>query len=245
MPGSPSHSSGSLASCPNPLFSGIVSSFLLSFLASRLDLISLPKTRSIFFYLFWHRVQIPLAFYGSVPGSFSPSDIMAMPLASLWLYGDKIVGHLNSSLEFISLIHCLHFAFVTHSFIHFIEEGHICRPSILSLDTCILSYGCHMNPCFHTTPPWPPCSHNHVPFFSGLFILQGTFFQIFKIFINRIDRLASGSTGSSSQLIWNTNFGYFGAQFLHGLGPWTFDSLVTQLGHLIKNIYKTYDLILT
>ena len=30
------------------------------------------------------------------------------------------------------------------------------RPSILSLDTCILSYGCHMPSCFHMTPPWPP-----------------------------------------------------------------------------------------
>ena len=31
-----------------------------------------------------------------------------------------------------------------------------CRPSILSFDSCILSYGCHMHPCFHMTPPWPP-----------------------------------------------------------------------------------------
>ena len=38
-----------------------------------------------------------------------------------------------------------------------------------------------------------------------------------------LDRLASGSTGSSSQLVWSTNFGDFGAQFLHGLGPWTSD----------------------
>ena len=175
----------------------------------------------------------------------------------------------------------------------------MCRPSILSLDTCILSYGCHMHPCFHMTPPWPPfgldrflslvqvhlrsnvvqvcssfwssvkvnlpsCSHHAIGkevrppknfssvgihrsrfefrafglvliislsfdlrivhrFFYGLIILQETFYQNFKIFLNRIDRLASSSTGSSSQLIWSTDFGDFGAQFLHGLGPWTPD----------------------
>ena len=31
-----------------------------------------------------------------------------------------------------------------------------CIPSILSLDTCILSYRCHMHPCFHMAPQWPP-----------------------------------------------------------------------------------------
>ena len=32
------------------------------------------------------------------------------------------------------------------------------RPSVLSLDTCILSYGRHMHPCFLMTSPWPPFS---------------------------------------------------------------------------------------
>ena len=120
------------------IFLGIIPGFPLFSLTSRLDLIFLLETRLIFSYIFWHRVQIPLAFFGSVPGSFSPSVMWLIPLTSLWLCGDKIVGHLNSSLKFISLIHCLQFAFVTHSFIHSTEEGHICRPSILSLDTCIL-----------------------------------------------------------------------------------------------------------
>ena len=35
-------------------------------------------------------------------------------------------------------------------------------------------------------------------FFYGLIILQGTFCQIFKNFLNRLDQLASDSTGSSS-----------------------------------------------
>ena len=71
VPRSPSHSDSSSASCPNPLFSCVVSGFLLSFQASCPD----------FVYLFWHRVQIPLAFFGSVPGSFSPSVIMAHSLS--------------------------------------------------------------------------------------------------------------------------------------------------------------------
>ena len=64
---------------------------------------------------------------------------------------------------------------------------------------------------------------NSIPFFYGLLILQGTFCQNFKIFLNRLNRLESGSTGSSSQLVWSTNFGDFGAQFLHSLGPWALD----------------------
>ena len=139
----------------------------------------------------------------------------------------------------------------------------ICRPSILSLNACILSYGCHMHPCFRMTPPWPPfgldrflslvqvhlwsnvvrvcssfwssimanfpsCSHHAIGkevrppknfnsvgihrsrfefgalglvliispssklvimhhFFYGLLILQGTFCQIFKFFLNQLD----------------------------------------------------------
>ena len=68
-----------------------------------------------------------------------------------------------------------------------------------------------------------PTLESCIVFFYGLFILQGTFYQNFKIFLNRLDQLASGSTGSSSQLIWSTDFGNFGAQFLHGLGPWAPD----------------------
>ena len=44
-----------------------------------------------------------------------------------------------------------------------------------------------------------------------------------KIFLNRIYWLASDSTSSSSQLVWSTDFGDFGVQFLHGLGPWAPD----------------------
>ena len=137
------------------IFLGIVPEFPLFSSALRLDLISLPKTRPIFSYLFWHRVQIPLAFSCSVPGSFSPSVIMAHSL-SLFMV---VWGQNCWSLEFFTRVHFthsfLHFAFVTHSFIHSTKEEHICKPSILSLDTCILSYGCHMHPCFHMTPPWP------------------------------------------------------------------------------------------
>ena len=232
MPESLSHFGSYPASCPNPLFSGIVFGFLLSFPASRPDPLVIPEALEhraripyfsasclVFFYLSQHRARISFVFSGIALGSYiSPENVSdfllsflalcpnflcflrhriwilylsrklvrfssifsgivsefplfslavclgpfvlrsswLIPLASLWLCEDKIVGHLNSSLEFISLIHCLHFAFMTHSFIYSTEEGHIFRPSILSLDTCILSYGCHMHPCFHMTPSWPP-----------------------------------------------------------------------------------------
>ena len=41
----------------------------------------------------------------------------------------------------------------------------------------------------------------------------------FKIFVIRIDWLASGSTCSLSQLVWSTDFVGFGAQILLGSGP--------------------------
>ena len=56
-------------------------------------------------------------------------------------------------------------------------------------------------------------------FFFGFLILKGTFYQIFKIFLSRIDQLASDSTGSSSQLVWSIDFGGFGAQILLCSGP--------------------------
>ena len=43
---SPSHSGGSSTSCPNPLLSDIVSGFLLSFLASRLDFLCFLRHRA-------------------------------------------------------------------------------------------------------------------------------------------------------------------------------------------------------
>ena len=164
---SPSHSGGSSTSCPNPLLSDIVSGFLLSFLASRLDFLCFLRHRAWILYLSQKHVRFSPIFSGTLSefllfslavclGPLVFRSSWLIPLASLWLCGDKIVGQLNSSLEFISLIHCLHFAFATHSFIHSTEEGHICIPLILSLDTCILSYGCHMHPCFHMPPPWPP-----------------------------------------------------------------------------------------
>ena len=144
-----------------------MSDFLLSFLALCPNFLCFLWHRVWILYLSWKRVRFSFIFSGIVSefplfslavclGPFVLRSSWLIPLASLWLCGDKIVGHLNSSLEFISLIHCLHFAFATHSFIHSTQEGHICRPSILFLDTCILSYGCHMHPCFHMTPPWPP-----------------------------------------------------------------------------------------
>ena len=66
-------------------------------------------------------------------------------------------------------------------------------------------------------------SRNRVPFFHGLLVLQIILCRNFKIFLNQLDQLASSSTGSSSQLVWSTDFGDFGAQFLHGLGPWALD----------------------
>ncbi|KAL6312487.1 hypothetical protein AAG906_012083 [Vitis piasezkii] len=74
---------------------------------------------------------------------------------SLLLGGDKIVGHLGSSLEFISLLRYMHFALTIHSFIHSTEEGHICRPSILSLDTGIYPSGVTSTHRSHMTPLGP------------------------------------------------------------------------------------------
>ena len=103
--------------------------------------------------LFQHHVQFPLVFSRIVSRFLQLSPALCLdplvhsvsmthfPQPSLLLCGDKIVGHLNSSLEFISLIHCLHFALAFHSFIHSTEKGHICRPSILSFDTCIYLRG--------------------------------------------------------------------------------------------------------
>ena len=47
--------------------------------------------------------------------------------------------------------------------------------------------------------------------FFCLLILQGTFYQNFKNFLNRVDWLASDSTGSSGQLVWRADFFDFGA----------------------------------
>ena len=46
-------------------------------------------------------------------------------------------------------------------------------------------------------------------FFFCFLILQGTFYQFFKIFLSWLDRLASGSTGSLNQLVWSIVFGGF------------------------------------
>ena len=68
---------------------------------------------------------------------------------------------------------------------------------------------------------WPYLPHPNselcTVFFHGLLILQGKLYQNFIIFINRFDQLVSGSTGSSSQLVWSTGFDDFEAQFLYGL----------------------------
>ena len=58
-------------------------------------------------------------------------------------------------------------------------------------------------------------------FFFGFLILQGTFFKIFKIFLNRLNWLASDSIGSSSQLVWSTDFGGFGAQVILSSSPYS------------------------
>ena len=62
-------------------------------------------------------------------------------------------------------------------------------------------------------------SESHSVFFFGFLILQGTFFQNFKIFLSWLNRLASGSIVSSSQLVWSTDIGGFEAQILLGSGP--------------------------
>ena len=155
VPRSPSHSGGSSTSCPDPIV-------IPTALRHRARIPYFPASCLVSFYLSRQPARILFIFSGTVFRFLQLSSVVCLgplvlrsswliPLASLWLCGDKIVGHLNSSLDFISLIDCFHFAFVTHSFIHSTEEGHICRPSILSLDTCILSYGCHMHPCFHMT----------------------------------------------------------------------------------------------
>ena len=128
VPRSPSHSCGSATSCPNPIFSGIVSGFPLIFPdivprfplfspASGLDLIFLLETRLVFSYLFLHSVQISLAFFGSVPGSFSPLVIMAHFL-SLFM----VVWGQNCWLfEFFTRVHFTHSLFalcIRNSLVH-------------------------------------------------------------------------------------------------------------------------------
>ena len=86
------------------IFSGTVPGFPLFSSALRLDLISLPETRQVFSYLFWHHVQIPLAFSGSVPWSFSPSIIMVHSL-SLFMV---VWGQNYWSFEFFTRVHFTH-----------------------------------------------------------------------------------------------------------------------------------------
>ena len=68
MPGSHSHSDSSSTSCPNPLLSDIVSGFLLSFLASRLDFLCFLRHRAWMLYLFRHRVWFSFIFPGIALG---------------------------------------------------------------------------------------------------------------------------------------------------------------------------------
>ena len=125
--GSPSHSSGSSASCLNPLFFDIVSSFLLSFPAScpnflvipaafrhRARIPYFPTSCPIFFYLSRHRawilylsrkrVRFSPIFSGSVPGSFSPSVIMAHSLSFFMV----LWGQNCWSFEFFTRVHFTH-----------------------------------------------------------------------------------------------------------------------------------------
>ena len=95
--------------------------------------------------------------------SFNRSN--SVPLVFNTRYGDKIVGHLGSSLEFISLLHHLHFAPTIHSFIHSTEEGHICRPSIFIPQHLHLSYECHPHPSF---------SYNTIRALLGLIYLRAS-----------------------------------------------------------------------
>ena len=45
----------------------------------------------------------------------------------------------------------------------------------------------------------------------------------FIIFLNQLDWLASGSTGSSGQLVWSADFCDFGAQIPYGSCPYAPD----------------------
>ena len=122
------------ASCPN--FLGLSS--------TRPNLIPFPLVYSGLVSrcpdLFEHCIQFLLVFSGILSRFLQLSPTLCLdplvhsvnmthfPQPSLLLCGDKIVGHLSYSLEFISLIHYLHFALAFHSFIYSTEEGHICNP---------------------------------------------------------------------------------------------------------------------
>ena len=169
---------GSPTSCPNfIIFSGIVSEHRLSFQA-------LCPTFIIFFdivtgfsssssasclsiaYLFRHRIQLSPIFSGIVSKSLIFPNIVLRSLLVLqswqlssvglqyWVR-DKIVSHLGSSLEFISLLHRLYFAPTINSFINSTEEGNICKPSIFSLNTCIYPMGVILTHRSHIAPLWP------------------------------------------------------------------------------------------
>ena len=156
MPRSPSHSAALRHRARIPYF---LASCSVSFVFSGM-LIGSPD-------LFRHCVRFPLVFPDNVSKFLQLSPALCLdpivhsvsmthfPQSSLLLGGDKIVGHLGSSLEFILLLHRLHFALIIHSFIHSTEEGHIFRPSLLSLDTWIFPLGVTFTHRSHIAPLGP------------------------------------------------------------------------------------------
>ena len=87
-----------------------------------------------------HRVRISYHFSNSSASHLDPLVINHCDPTPL-VFGIVMQGQncwpLISSLEFIFTHHRSRFVLANHSFIHSIKEGHICRPSILSLDTCM------------------------------------------------------------------------------------------------------------
>ena len=100
MPESLSHFDNSSASCPNPLFSNIVSNFLLSFPTSHPDFLCFLQHRAQIpyfsascldsFYLSRHRAQISFVFFGIMLGSYiSPGNVSSFLLSFLALCPDS------------------------------------------------------------------------------------------------------------------------------------------------------------
>ena len=59
----------------------------------------------------------------------------------------------------------------------------------------------------------------HRLFFLDSLLFKEHFIKFSIFFLNRLDRLGTGSSISLCQLIWSIDFGDFGAQTILGLGP--------------------------
>ena len=59
-------------------------------------------------------------------------------------------------------------------------------------------------------------TQNHAPFFFWIPYSSRNILSNFQNFLSWLNWLASGSTGSSSQLVWSSDFCGFGAKILLG-----------------------------